>query len=226
LKEQWCLPPEASGAFVCQMEQVLDVYELPEDPEVPLVCMDESNKQLVKETRTPLPMEPGQPARYDNEYERNGVRNLFLFFEPLRGKRWVKVTEQRTQQDWATCIKELVDVRHPTARKIRLVLDNLNTHTGASLYETFPPEEAHRLLSKLELIYTPKHGSWLNMAEIELSVLGQQCLSRRIPDAETLEREVAAWEEKRNAAGAAISWRFTTADARIKLKHLYPSIQP
>ncbi len=208
------------------MEDVLDVYHRPYDPRFPQVCMDETSKQLVGETRTPLPATPRRPARIDYEYERRGVRNLFLFVEPLRGWRHVQVTERRTKQDWARAIQDLVDVHYPKAERIVLVLDNLNTHVGSALYETFPPAEARRLLDRLELHYTPLHGSWLNMAEIELSILARQCLDRRIPDQATLIREVAAWETERNAMQATVHWRFTTADARIKLKHLYPVIEP
>ena len=204
------------------MEDVLDVYTRPYDPRFPQVCMDETSRQLLADVAPPLPAAPGYPARQDYEYARNGVCNLFLVCEPLRGWRHVTVSDRRTRLDWAYCIQELVDVHYPEAEKIRLVMDNLNTHTPASLYEAFPPAEAKRLADKLEIHYTPKHGSWLNMAEIELSVLAAQCLDRRLPDRPTLEREVAAWEAERNAATRTIHWRFTTADARIKLKHLYP----
>ena len=207
------------------MEDVLDVYTRSLDPKHPQVCFDESSKQQVKEVRTPVPVASGQPARYDTEYERNGVSNLFMFFCPLLNWRHVKVTDQRTAADWAECMRELVDVHFPEAERITLVLDNLNTHTPAALYAAFPPEEAKRIWDKLEFHYTPKHGSWLNMAEIELSVLSRQCLDRRIPDQQTLRTEVAAWETERNASGATVNWRFTTADARIKLKHLYPLIE-
>ncbi len=206
------------------MEDVLDVYHRPYDHRFPQVCMDETSKQLVGETRTPLPPAPGRPARIDYEYERHGVRNLFLFVEPLRGWRHVRVTERRTKRDWALAIQELVDVHYPEAERIVLVLDNLNTHVGAALYEAFAPSEARRLLERLELHYTPPHGSWLNMAEIELSVLARQCLDRRIPDEAMLVQEVATWEAERNAHQTTIHWRFTTADARIKLKRLYPSL--
>lgn len=206
------------------MEDVLDVYKQPYDPLYPQVCFDECSKQLVLETRLPLPLEPGQAARYDYEYERNGVCNLFMFSEPLAGWRHVEVTQHRTSIDYAHQMKYLVDERYPNAIKIRLVHDQLNTHVPASLYKAFPPAEAKRILDKLEIHYTPKHGSWLNMAEIELSVLSRQCLDRRIPDQETLQREVAAWEERRNRQSRTIDWRFTTDDARIKLKRLYPSI--
>ncbi len=205
------------------MEDVLDVYERPSDARVPVVCMDETSKQLIGETRMPVPRQPGQPQRYDYEYVRTGVANLFLFVEPLRGWRHVEVTERRTAQDWATMMRWLLDEVYPEAERVVVVLDNLNTHVGGALYETFPPEEAHRLLERLELHYTPKHGSWLNMAEIEFSVLGRQCLDRRIADRATLVEEVAAWQTARNHRHSTISWRFTTADARIKLRRLYPS---
>ena len=207
------------------MEDVLDVYTRPYDPLYPQVCMDEVSKQLLRDTREPLPAQPGRSERVDYEYEREGVVNLLLFCEPLSGQRWVSVTEHRTKADWAHQIQELVDVRYPHAKRIRLVCDNLNTHTPASLYEVFPPQEAKRLAKKLEMHYTPKHGSWLNIAEIELSVLTGQCLDRRVPDVATLEAEVEAWQQRRNAKGGKINWRFTTDDARIKLKRLYPSIQ-
>ncbi len=206
------------------MEDVLDVYHRPYDPRRPQVCMDETSKQLVGETRTPLPARPGRPARIDYEYVRHGVRNLFLWVEPLAGRRHVHVTERRTKQDWARFIRELVDVHYPHAERVVLVLDNLNIHVSGALYETFPPAEARRVLARLELHYTPVHGSWLNMAAIELSVLSRQCLDRRIPDADTLSEEVAAWEARRNAHPTPIEWRFTTTEARIKLRHLYPSL--
>ena len=207
------------------MEDVLDVYHLPDDPRYPTVCFDETNKQLINEVRTPLPAEPGQPERYDTEYERNGVQNLFMFFSPTRNWRHVKVTDRRTKVDYAHCMRELVDALLPDAVRIRVVQDNLNTHTPAALYEVFAPAEAKRILDRLELHYTLKHGSWLNMAEIELSVLSRQCLDRRIPAKELLQQEVGAWEERRNHNGATVNWRFTTVDARIKLKRLYPSIE-
>jgi len=225
LNKEWCIPPKANAAFVAQMEDVLDVYVRPLDPKHPQVCFDESSKQQVKEVRTPLPVAPGQPARYDTEYERNGVSNLFMFFAPLLNWRHVKVTDRRTAVDWAQCMRDLVDVHFPEAERIMVVQDNLNTHTPAALYAAFPPEEAKRIWDKLEFHHTPKHGSWLNMAEIELSVLSRQCLDRRIPDQETLTTEVAAWEADRNAMQATVDWRFTTEDARIKLKHLYPVIE-
>jgi len=207
------------------MEDILEVYTRPYDPLRPQVCMDETSKQLLRDTRQPLAMEPGRVQRRDYEYERGGVVNLFMFLEPLAGRRWVDVTEQRTKVDWAHHIKELVDQRYPEAEQIVLVMDNLNTHTPASLYEAFDPREARRLAEKLEIHYTPKHGSWLNMAEIELSVLSRQCLDRRVADFETLEVEVASWQERRDEKGGKIEWRFKTDDARIKLKRLYPSLQ-
>ncbi len=206
------------------MENVLDIYQKPYDCNNPVVCMDETSKQQLKETRIPIPLEPGKPERFDNEYERNGTSNIFIFFEPLRGKRFVSVTDKRTAVDWAWQIKDLVDVKYPEADKITLVMDNLNTHSGASLYKTFPPAEARRILERLDFCYSPKHGSWLNMAEIELSILGNPCLNRRIPDQATLMREVAAWQKKRNEILTPMEWRFTTEDARIKLKKLYPTI--
>jgi hypothetical protein len=224
-KEQWVIPPEKNAEFVAAMEDVLEVYQRPRDPRRPLVCLDEQSKQLIQETRKPIAAAPGRPERVDYEYERNGTANLFMLFAPLEGWRRVKVTERRTKLDYAEVIRELVDVHFPEADKIVLVMDNLNTHKAASLYEAFPPSEARRLIEKLEIHHTPKHGSWLDMAETELSVLTKQCLDRRIPDTETLVREVAAWEAHRNAAKAKIDWQFTTGKARIKLKRLYPSIQ-
>lgn len=204
------------------MEEVLDVYELPYDAEQPVVCFDETSKQLIAETRTPLPAKPGQPERYDTEYQRNGTRNLFMFFEPLAGFRHVSVTTQRTIPDFAECMRQLVDELYPTAKRIRVVLDNLNTHKPASLYATFPPEQANRILKRLEFHYTPKHGSWLNMAEIEFSVFSRQCLAPRIPDEITLRTEVAALETERNDKRATVHWQFTSPVARRTLKHLYP----
>lgn len=205
------------------MEDVLEVYRRPYDPSRPQVCMDETSKQLLRDTRHPLPMEPGRAEREDYVYERGGVANVFMFMEPLAGRRWVDITERRTKVDWAHEIKEMVDVRYPEAEKIVLVMDNLNTHSPASLYEAFSPGEARRIAEKLEIHYTPKHGSWLNMAEIELSVMSRQCLDRRVPDFETLESESHAWQRRRDEAGVKIDWRFTTDDARIKLKRLYPA---
>src|SRR3989344_7223855 len=206
------------------MEDVLAVYERPYDPKRPVVCMDELSKQLTRETRQPIPRSVGSVEKYDTEYERNGTANIFLYIEPLKATFVISVTEQRTKPDWAATIQDLVDNRYPTAEKIVLVMDNLNTHTGASLYETFEPHEARRLLDKLEIHYTPKHGSWLNIAEIGLSMLSGQCLDRRIPDIATLTKEVAAWTKKINTMNKKIDWQFTTEDARIELKRLYPTI--
>ncbi len=218
------IPPKANGAFVAAMEDVLEVYHRPHDPNRPLVCLDETSKQLVAETRQPLPMQPGQPARYDYEYKRNGVANLFMLFAPLEGWRQVKVTQSRTAIDYAHALRDIADIHFAKASKIVLVQDNLNTHVPASLYEAFPPHEARRLVERFEWHYTPKHGSWLNLAESELAVLSSQCLDRRIQDAAALAREVTAWLSRRNANHTKASWRFTTADARIKLKSLYPSL--
>jgi len=206
------------------MEDVLDVYHLPPNPERPLVCFDEASKQQVKETRQPLPAKPGALAKYDYEYERNGTSNLFMFFAPHLAWRHVKVTDRRTMIDFAHCMQELVDIHFPDAEKIVLVMDNLNTHKLASLYHAFPPREAKRLIDKLEIHYTPKHGSWLNMAEIELSVLHRQCLKARIPDQTALIEKVLAWQQRRNCLDVSVNWQFTTDDARIKLKSLYPAI--
>jgi len=206
------------------MEDVLDVYKRPYDPQYPVVCFDESNKQLVAEILEPLPIEPCLPPRYDYQYERNGVCNLFMFFEPLAAWRHVEVTDRPTAIDYAQQMQYLVDVHYPDATKITVVHDQLNTHVPASLYKAFEPAEAKRILDKLEFHYTPKHGSWLDMAEIELSVLARECLDRRIPDKMTLVNEVAAWELRRNQGDRTVDWQFTTADARIKLKRLYPSI--
>jgi hypothetical protein len=207
------------------MEDVLAVYQRPYDPKRPQVCMDETSKQLLADTREPIPARVGAPERFDHEYKREGVANLFMFCEPLMGKRQVKVTERRTRKDWAQAMKELADETYPEAEVIVIVLDNLNTHLPASFYEAFAPEEARRLFNRFEFHHTPKHGSWLNMAEIELSVLSRQCLDRRIPTPESLASEVKAWEDERNDQVVKVLWRFTTADARIKLKHLYPQIQ-
>jgi hypothetical protein len=206
------------------MEEVLDFYEEPYNPKRPKVCFDETNKQLVAEQRRGQPARPGQPQRYDYEYQRNGTRNLFLFFEPLRGWRHIEVTKQRTMQDFAHQMRWLVDEAYPGAEVVWVVLDNLNTHRPASLYQTFDPVEARGILKGLEFHYTPKHGSWLNMAEIELSVFSRQCLNQHIPDAATVRREVQALETERNGACASVDWQFTSEDARRKLHHLYPSI--
>jgi DDE superfamily endonuclease len=207
------------------MEDVLAVCTRPYDPRHPQVCLDETSRQLLAEVTPPRPVAPGRPAREDYEYQRRGVCNAFLVCEPLRGWRHVTVSARRTRTDWAHCIKDLLDVCYPDAEQIVLVQDNLNTHTPASLHEAFEPAEAKRLADRLELHYTPKHGSWLNMAEIELAVLSEQCLDRRLADRATMEREVAAWQAARNGAARGVDWRFTTEDARIKLKHLYPAIQ-
>ncbi len=219
------IPPQANAEFVCCMEDVLDIYQSEYDSQNPWVCFDESCKQLVKEVEEKIPAEPGQKERYDYQYQRNGVANMFMFFEPLQGWRHVEVTKQRTAIDYAHQMKYLVDERFADAEKIRVIQDQLNTHVKASLYKAFEPKEAKRILDKLEFHYTPKHGSWLNMAEIELSVLNRQCLDRRIPDMDSLRQEITAWENNRNEKSNSVDWRFTTADARIKLKKLYPSIQ-
>ena len=219
------IAPEASAAFVANMEDVLEVYQRPVDPKRPLVCLDETSKQLIKETRTPIAVKPGQPVRQDYEYERNGVANLFMMFAPLEGWRHVKVADRRTAVDYAHALKDLSDTHFPDADKIVLVQDNLSTHTTASLYEAFPAPEARRLVERFEWHYTPKHGSWLDMAESELAVLSTQCLDRRIPDKQTLVDEAAAWELRRNARHANANWQFTTADARTKLARLYPQFE-
>jgi transposase len=223
LKKCWCIPT-AGSEFVWHMENILSLYAEPYDPKRPLVCFDEQNVQLIAETRCPIPVQPGKPQRFDYEYRRNGTRNLFAFFQPLAGWRHVKVTKRRTKTDFSYCMRDLADVFFPQADVIRIIQDNLNTHTPASLYEAFEPFEARRILNRLEFHYTPKHASWLNMVEIELSVLSGQCLDRRIPDEDTLLREIAAWEETRNAQQATVDWRFTVEDARTKLEHLYPDL--
>jgi hypothetical protein len=225
LKEQWCIPPEADAEFVCAMEDVLEVYHRPYEEKRPLVCLDEASKQLIGETRQPLPAEPGQPERFDYEYERHGTGNLFMISEPLLGWRTVRVTERRTAKDLAEVLRWLVEDLHPEAERVVVVMDNLNTHKLASLYEAFPPEQARRIAEKLEIHHTPKHGSWLNMAEIELSVLARQCLDQRLDSREKLQQETEAWELERNEQQVEIKWQFTTADARIKLHRLYPVIQ-
>jgi len=225
LKEQWCLPPEQDAEFVCAMEDVLDVYHRPFDTTRPLVCLDEASKQLIGETVQPLPPEPGQPERFDYEYVRNGTANLFMISEPLLGWRAVQVTQRRTAKDFAEVVRWLAEEVHPEAKTIVLVMDNLNTHKLASLYEAFPPEQARAIAERLEIHHTPKHGSWLNMAEIELSVLSRQCLDRRIASMDEMRQEVAAWEEERNERQVEVRWQFTTADARIKLRRLYPVLQ-
>ena len=225
LKESWCIPPKANAEFVCAMEDVLEVYHRRfKDNEV-LVCLDETSKQLVQETRPPLPARPGDARAYDYEYRRNGVSNLFMLYVPLEGWRRVEVTDRRTKMDWARVVQHLVDVDYPDRDRIVLVMDNLNTHRPSSLYQAFEPEEARRIVERLEIHYTPKHGSWLNMAESELAVLASQCLDRRIPSQDVLTHETEAWQEQRNRDGIRATWRFTTEDARIKLKSLYPSLQ-
>jgi DDE superfamily endonuclease len=216
------IAPEASAAFVANMEDVLEVYQRPHDPKRPLICLDETSKQLIVETRAPIAVAPGQPARHDYEYERNGVANLFMMFAPLEGWRHVKVTDRRAAVDYADALKDLSDTYFPDADKIVLVQDNLSTHTTASLYEAFPAAEARRLVERFEWHYTPKHGSWLDMAESELAVLSTQCLHRRIPNKPQLIAEVAAWEQHRNKRHAKADWQFTTVDARVSLARLYP----
>jgi len=206
------------------MESVLDVYKTPYDKKYPVVCMDESPKQLIKQTRIPIARKPGQDAREDYEYARNGVANIFIANEPLRGKRYTRIKSRRTKKDWAYFVKHIAERLYPNAEKIRLVMDNLNTHKPSALYETFPPQEAKRIWDQFEFIYTPKHGSWLNMAEIELNVLMGQCLNRRIDNMETIRKEVKAWEQHRNNKKSKINWQFETDDARIKLKRLYPTL--
>ena len=219
------IPPEANAGFVAAMEDVLETYQRPRDADRPLVCLDETSKQLIAETRAPIPAKPGQPARHDYEYERNGVANLFMIFAPLEGWRHVEVTDHHAAVDYAKILKDLSDVHFPAAEKIVLVQDNLNTHAPASLYAAFPAPEARRLVNRFEWHYTPKHGSWLDMAESELAVLTTQCLSRRIPDKLTLEKEVAAWESHRNKRHAKADWQFTTENARVKLRRLYPQFE-
>ena len=218
------IPPKANAAFVAAMEDVLDVYKRPHDPARPLVCLDETSKQLVAETRTPEPMRAGQPARHDYEYKRNGTANLFMLFAPLEGWRHVQVTERRTSIDYAKILRDLADIHFPGATKILLVQDNLNTHAPASLYEAFEPIEARRIIERFEWHFTPKHGSWLNLAESELAVLSGQCLARRIVDTTMLTKEVDAWRAHRNTHNAKANWHFTSADARVKLKSLYPAL--
>jgi len=224
LREEWCIPPKQNAEFVYHMEDVLEVYQRPEDACFPLICFDETPVQLISETRQRIPARKGQRERYDYEYRREGTANLFMFFAPLLNWRHIKVTEQRTKMDWASCIDELVHQHFPNAECCVLVEDQLNTHKPAALYEAFEPAKARSILDRLELHFTPKHGSWLNMAEIEFSVLSRQCLSGHIPSREILANEVRAWETERNTKKATVDWRFTTADARIKLKKLYPVI--
>lgn len=219
------MPEAPSGEYVAAMEDVLDVYHRPHDPQRPVVCMDEASKQLIAEVREPLPVRPGQIAKHDSEYERRGTANIFMAVEPLAGKRTVQVTDRRTKLDWARFIQLLLTTVYPEAAIVVLVMDNLNTHVLGSLYEAFDATTARALAARLEIHYTPKHGSWLNMAETELSILSRQCLDRRIDSKEFLTSEIATWQHARNANDSKIDWQFTTADARIKLKRLYPSIQ-
>jgi DDE superfamily endonuclease len=221
----WCIPPQVDAEYVWRMEDVIQTYFLPYDPAYPVICFDEACKQLFGEVREPLPVQPGSPAKQDYEYERLGVCNQLLMCEPLRGWRHVKVSVRRTRRDYAQCVRELVEVHYPQAKKIRLGQDNLNTHDGASLYEAFPPEQARRILDKIEWHYTPKHGSWLNMAETEIRIMNGQCLDRRMDSQAKITREVATWERKRNALQARIHWTFALAVAHRKLRKLYPSIE-
>lgn len=224
-KKMWCIPPEENAEFVCAMENVLEVYKRPYDPSRPVVCLDEKSKQLVGEVCKPIAPKPGEVERCDYEYVRNGTANLFLMVEPLGGWRHVSVTTRRTKVDFAKQVQELVDVHHPQAEKITLVMDNLNTHRLSSLYEAFSPEESRRLMQKVEVVHTPQHGSWLNMAECELSVLEKQSLGERVGDESELRTRVTTWESDRNHRSKGIDWQFRTSDARIKLRRLYPKIQ-
>ena len=223
MREQWCIPPEADADFVWRMEDVLAVYQRPADPRRPVVCLDETSRLVLAEERATLPLASGRPPRHDPEYVRGGVVNLYLVSEPLRGWREVGIGDQRTRLDWARCVKDLLNVHYPDAERVVLVMDQLNTHSPASLSEAFPPAEAKRLADRLEIHHTPRHGSWLYMAEIELSALQRQCLNWRLEDRQALEREAAAWLAARNATGTAVDWRFTTVDARTKRKRLYPA---
>lgn len=225
MNDQWCIPPEANASFVAAMEDVLDVYHRPYDERRPLVCLDETNKQLIGEVAEPIPMAPGRPERIDYEYTRNGTANLFMVSEPLVGWRAVEVTERRTAVDFAEVVRWLVEEVHEEAERVVLVMDNLSTHKIASLYEASEPERARRIAEKLGIHHTPVRGSWLNMAEIELSVPSRQCLGRRIESSEELTKEVGAWELERNERMVEVKWQFTTADARVKLRRLYPAIQ-
>jgi transposase len=222
-KDMWCVP-KVDGEYVARMEDVLDLYAEEPDPKRPVVCFDESPTQLIGEVRQPIPAKPGQLERYDCEYKRNGTANLFIFLDVHRPWRKVKVTDRRAVEDFATCMRDLTDLHYPEAERIRVVLDNLSTHTASALYQTFPAAEARRVLRRLEFHYTPKHASWLNMVEIEIGVLRGQCLDRRIPTRELLESEIAAWERQRNASGNRIKWMFTTEKARTKMGHAYPEI--
>lgn len=221
----WVIPPEQSSQFVAHMEKVLDIYKRPYMLSNPVVCMDESPKQLIKEARLPIKMKSGHETKYDSEYERCGVCEIFMACEPLRGKRYVEATEKRTKKDWAMFVKNIADVYYKDAEKITLVMDNLNTHSPSSLYEAFKPDEAKRIWDRFEFVYTPKHGSWLNMAEIELKVLHSQCLNRRIDNIDEVRTQVNAWQNHRNNQNAIINWQFNIDNARNKLKRLYPTIQ-
>jgi hypothetical protein len=223
-KKSWVIPPLQNGDFVASMEKVLEVYKRPYNEKRPVVCMDESPKQLIGETKTPIAAKPGSEQKYDYEYVRNGVCNIFMSNEPLAGKRLVKITEQKTKQDWALFLEEISN-QYANAEKIILVMDNLATHKPGALYDSFPAQKAKSLWDRFEFIYTPKHGSWLNMAEIELNVLMGQCLAGRIPDIETVKREAKAWQDARNNKNAKINWQFTTENAQIKLRRLYPTIE-
>ena len=218
------IPPEQNGSFVANMEMVLDVFKRPFDPLHPIICMDESPKQLISETRKPIPAAPGRSAKYDYEYKRCGVSNIFLACEPLAGKRMIKITDRRTALDWASFIEEIA-AQYEQAEKITLVIDNLNTHNAGSFYEKFPPEKAKALWDRFEFVHTPKHGSWLNIAEIELNVLWCQCLKKRINDIETVRKEAMAWQDMKNNKNARVNWQFTTTDARVKLSRLYPTLK-
>lgn len=224
-KKMWCIPPEQNADFVCAMENVLEVYHRPYDPKRPVICLDEKSKQLVGEICQPIPARPGMVERCDYEYVRNGTANLFMMVEPMRGWRRVNVTTRRTKTDFALQVKELVDVHYPDAEKLTLVMDNLNTHRMSSLYDAFPPEEARRLIAKIEVVHTPKHGSWLNMAECELSVLEKQALGDRVATESDLARRVRLWNDDRNHRTKRIDWQFWTSDARVKLRRLYPKTQ-
>lgn len=225
MRKCWVIPPKQIAEFVANMEDILEIYKRPYNSTIPVICMDEQPTQLIKETRLKMAVEPNKPERVDYEYERNGTAANFMFTEPLGSWRKVDVRQQKRSVDWACEIKELLDRDYPKAQKVVLVCDNLNTHKIASFYEAFEPQEALRLVRRLEIHYTPKHGSWLNVAEIELSVFTKQCLDRRIPDIKTLQQEAKAWYRKRNTNQKAVDWQFTTKDARIKLKRLYPQIQ-
>lgn len=224
MKKCWCIPPKQDAAFVASMEDVLEVYHRPYDPMAPVICMDEKPYQLLGEARPAISMKPGSPKCEDSEYIRNGTCSIFVFTEPLSGLRYTDVSERRTRLDWARNIEILLDIHYPEAKKVVLVMDNLNTHAIASLYTAFPAPKALRLAQRLEIHYTPKHGSWLNIAEVELSAMSQQCLNRRIDNMPTLTKEINAWQADRNNAGKSVKWQFTTADARVKLHHLYPRL--